>query len=605
MKFGLILATDLTNPAINDFAPIGLGCLSASIDKYLPEIETVLEESPDSLIQRKPDVIGISSSTEYYDTAIKWAKLFKEVLDIPIIIGGIHISLLPESMTDDFDIAVIGEGDVTIVELLNSLSKNKGFNQEELKKIPGLYFRHGGKVVRTPARDIIKDLNTLPRINWQKIPFYRENQSHIVSARGCPYKCSFCASQKFANQFRFYSASSIMKEIEYYVIDKGRGGITFYDDLFIANKKRLKELIGAMKERGLLGKCRFHGQVRANLITEETCQLLKELNFITVGIGIESFCDKILSYYNKTGITSETNQKAISLLSKYDIHVNPSMIFGAPIETKEDMLTTLRKIYNNFKNETISSLAWGVLRPYPGTAVWDHAEKQGIVSNNMDWSKFTDWGTYQLYMCEHVSPNEFDELINEWITKFSLLNFHRLEKVKGNVIYHDREILLKQTIKYAKLMKKRDASKAYMEIGDNLFQDVQISEDEKQVLLSGYYETEEDGNRWITKRATGIFKTGKMGNLSFEAYINPKILTNVYSKEIKIQFLNENELIYSQDVTIANSPNGIISGTFDVPNNSVLLLTIKIDKQFIPSRIYPESSDNRKLSLKLSKISLT
>ncbi len=605
MKLGLILATDLTNPAINVFAPIGLGCLAASINKYLPQLETVLEESPEALIAKQPDIIGISSSTEFYNIAIQWAKRFKEVLKLPIIIGGIHISLIPESMTDDFDVAVIGEGDITIVELLRSFVDNKGLEKKKLQSIPGLYFKLGKSVIKTSPRPIIKDLNTLPPINWSQIPFYRENQSHIVSARGCPYKCSFCASQKFASQFRFYSAEKILNEIKYYIIDKGQGGITFYDDLFIANKKRLTELIGLMKECGLLGKCRFHGQVRANLITEETCQLLKELNFITVGIGLESFSDKILRYYNKTGITSETNQKAVELLSKYSIHVNPSMIFGAPIETKEDMLVTLRAIYHNFEKKFISSMAWGVLRPYPGTAIWEVAKRQGIVSNNMDWNKFTDWSTYRLYMCEHVTPDEFDELIGEWMTKFSLLNVYRLENMKGNIVYHDRDILLKQTIKYTSLIKKRVKYQNIYETGDNLFTNIQIGEGDKQILLSGWYEMEKDGTRWITRKTAGIFKSGFQGQLYLKACIPPSILREIYHGEITIKFFDGNVLLYSEHVTIANARNGTILITFKIPSNKILLLNIETDKQFIPALSLQNSCDNRKLSMIVSEIVLS
>ncbi|MFW8601262.1 B12-binding domain-containing radical SAM protein [Desulfobacterota bacterium M19] len=604
MRFGLILATDLMNPAINTFAPIGLGCLAASINKCLPQLETVLEESPEALIEKHPDIIGISSSTEFYDIAIQWAKKFKDALNLPIIIGGIHISLIPESMTDDFDVAVIGEGDITIVELLRSFINNKGLEKKKLQSIPGLYFKSGKSIIRTSPRPIIKDLNALPRIDWPQIPFYQENQSHIVSARGCPYKCSFCASQKFASQFRFYSAENILKEIKYYIIDKGQGGITFYDDLFIANKKRLTELIGLMKECGLLGKCRFHGQVRANLITEETCRLLKELNFITVGIGLESFSDKILRYYNKTGITSATNQKAVELLSKYGIHVNPSMIFGAPIETKEDMLVTLRAIYYNFKKGFISSMAWGVLRPYPGTVIWEVAERQGLVSNDMDWSRFTDWNTYQLYMCEHVTSDEFDELIGEWMTKFSLLNFYRLENVMGNIIYHDRDILFKQVIKYTGFIKKRVEYADIYETGDNLFTNIQIAEDERQILLSGWYEGEKGGTRWIAGKTTGIFKSGLQGELYFKAYIPPLILKETYHGEITIKFFDGNILLYSEHVTIANTPDGTISITFNVPPNGVLLLRIEMDKRFIPALSLQDSHDSRELSMIVSEIVL-
>jgi radical SAM superfamily enzyme YgiQ (UPF0313 family) len=605
MKFGLLLATNLDDPNLNNLAPIGLGCIAAALNRDLPDVEVVMRENPDDLISERPDVIGISASTEYYHIATQWASRFKQTLGVPVIIGGIHISLLPESMSNDFDIAVIGEGDVTIVELLQSLIKHQGINFAALHNIPGLFFRNKGQSVQTPQRALIQDLDTLPPIEWKALPFYKDYQAHIVSARGCPYKCAFCASEKFARQHRYYSADSIVREIEYFVVEKGLGGITFYDDLLIANKQRLTTLIQKLEERGLLGKCRFHCQVRANLVNEEICDLLNKLNIFTTGIGIESFSDRILKYYNKTGITGETNQRAIDLLSRAGIRVNPSIIFGAPIETRDDMLTTLRAIYHNCEEGKLTSPAWTLLRPYPGTVIWDYAEQKGLVSRTMDWSLFTNWGTFDMYLCEEVSKDEFRELIHEWQTKISLLRFDTIQTIGGNFIFDQRHELYDNTLQAKETITKRLADGHPQELGDELILNTMDDPGSAAILISGWHEKEEDGTRWIKPQARVLLPVEGNTRLQLRAYIPPKTFETIYEGRITIALKVEGLIPINEQCDIKDFPDGLITIECDIPpNKQILLMTIGTDKSFVPAQAEQSSRDIRELALVIASIKL-
>ena len=606
MKFGLLLATNLDDPNLNNLAPIGLGCIAAALKRDLPEVEVVMRENPDDLLREQPDVIGISATTEYYHIACRWASHFKQTLGVPIIIGGIHISLLPESMTDDFDVAVIGEGDVTIVELLQTLIKHQGVNCSALQTIPGLFFRVQGQSHLTPQRALIQDLNTLPPIEWKTLPFYKEYQAHIVSARGCPYKCAFCASEKFARQHRYYSAESIVREVEYFVVEKGLGGITFYDDLLIANKQRLTTLIQRLEERGLLGKCRFHCQVRANLVNEEICDLLNKLNIITTGIGIESFSDRILRYYNKTGITGETNQRAIDLLSRAGIRVNPSIIFGAPIETREDMLTTLRAIYRNCAAGKLSSPAWTLLRPYPGTVIWDYAEQRGLVSRDMDWSLFTNWGTYDMYLCEQVEKEEFRDLIHEWQTKISLLKFDSIQTMGGNFIFDQRREFYDNTLPAKEVVEKRQTAGQEAELGDDLILATSADPDSAAILISGWHEKEEDGTRWMKPQARVLLRAGGHTRLQLRAYIPPQVFAKSYGGSITIALQAEGTVLLQEMCELNDFPDGSIALECDIPDNKdILLLRLSTDKSFSPAQVDQTSPDIRELALVVAALSLT
>ena len=198
LRLGLISATRYDIVDYNRLEFLGIGYIASYVNEKLPNVEVILCENIYDILKSKPDIVGIGSITENYGIAITWARRIKNLYKIPIIIGGVHISLLPESMADCFDIAVIGEGELTTVELLSSLIYNNGINHDHLVKIPGLYFKYCGRPIFTGNRKPIDDLDNLPHLQRSSIPFWRKREdAHIFSSRGCPYKCNFCSSTKF------------------------------------------------------------------------------------------------------------------------------------------------------------------------------------------------------------------------------------------------------------------------------------------------------------------------------------------------------------------------------------------------------------------------
>lgn len=460
---GLILATRFDQGYSHSFGPLGLGYLAASVRKHLPGVKIVMREKLADLIALKPDLIGISSQSENYAIAIQYAKRIKAELDVPVVLGGVHITMLPESLHEAFDLGVVGEGETTFVELLRSMLQHHGLRREALSAIPGLCYRDQGRLHRTAPRELVKDLDTLPPPVLEELPFHRKSHMVcLVSARGCPYHCTFCISEKFSQRYRSLSFERVANDVEYWISRKGVKHVVFYDDLLIANKKRVQGLIRRLRDKRLLGRCTFSCAVRTNLIDEEMCCLLKELGVTDLGMGVESFSDRILSYYNKTGCTGEVNQHAIDLLHAAGIKVNPSLIFGAPIETREDMLITLRKVFENLRDGKINGPTYATLIPYPGTKIWDYALQRGVVSLDMDWDKFAKVQS-TLYLCEEVSQAEFHTLLTEWRTRISLLLWYQPER-GGSFVTHNRQEVARQAEKLASLLPYRDQS----ELGDDL-----------------------------------------------------------------------------------------------------------------------------------------
>jgi radical SAM superfamily enzyme YgiQ (UPF0313 family) len=435
MKIALIVAAE---GELTDLPPLGLGFLAANVHRALPGVEVLLKEKLADLLAEKPDVVGISAGTENYALAVEWAKIIKAELGVPVILGGVHISLAPWSLKDCFDLAVLGEGEVTLVETLRSFLEHRGFDRVALKAVPGLAFFQDGRLCLTGPRPLAEDLDQLARPRSEMAPYYRTRaRRHIFSARGCPYRCDFCASSRMFSRYRAHSESAVAEDVEYLVSLERTGSIIFYDDIFIADKRRLAGLIARLEERGLLGKCRFSGAVRADLIDEETCRQLRRLGMDYVAIGLETFSDKVLRSLNKAGATCEVNQRALDLLARHGIGALGLFMFGAPEETAEDVHFTLERIYRNVEAGKLHDAYWGLLLPYPGTKTWEQAMERGIVSEAMDWSLFGGGGSPALYLGTHVSRAALLEIVGEWRAKLTLLRPGRTSDSRTSLFIND------------------------------------------------------------------------------------------------------------------------------------------------------------------------
>ena len=177
-----------------------------------------------------------------------------------------------------------------------------------------------------------------------------------------------------------------------------------------------------------MGKVTFSGQARANLVDENTAQLLKKMGSKSIGMGLESGCEDTLKYLKGGSITVEDNKKAVTIIKKYGMWVYGSFIIGAPKETKKDILTTFEFIKN-------SKLDWfdiSILTPLPGTPIWEYAESRGLVSENMDWARlnmnFADDFENSIIVSETLSREELHRLFKMFLKEKMKRNFFYLIK---------------------------------------------------------------------------------------------------------------------------------------------------------------------------------
>ena len=382
IRFLLIEATYTQESVEVSALPLGLAYIASSLRKEFGdtfEFKIVDEDVAEHIKSFQPDVVGISSVTKNYCLAKEYARIAKSN-NIPVIIGGVHISLLPQNLTDDMDVGVMYEGEITIVELMKSFLANGRFEKANLYDIKGLVFRdHSGLIVTEP-RGFVKHLDSI-RYPARDLLGTKEPASMLTS-RGCPYRCAFCSTSMFwGNKIRFASARYVAEEIDsIYYYDKAKL-ITIYDDMFAFDSQRVIAILRELKKTEAFGKVAFHCNTRADLLTDEMAEAMHEMNVKAVGLGVESGSQKVLDYLKTGGITVADNIRAISILKKHHIIPYCSFILGSPQDNAVTLIETIKFIEDN----KINYYDFHVLTPYPGTPVWDYAKQRGLVDDDMDW----------------------------------------------------------------------------------------------------------------------------------------------------------------------------------------------------------------------------
>lgn len=422
--------------------PLGICYISSYLRKYGGFNDIVIIEREDDQIaairREKPDILGMSLHTIEVNEGIKLAEQVKSEFDIPILVGGPHFTFVPHTLPNSIDVAILHEGEQTTLELIQIFEKH-GLKKDALKNLRGIAYHDNGRIKVTKRRPLIKNLDDIPfpaRDLLKMKEFYLKPRrvfrgylrrgTHMITSRGCPYRCVYCGSAKFWNTIRFHSAEYVVSEIEELINKYKVEAITFYDDLFIANKKRVEEILRLMKEHGLIGKVIFECQGRANLMNEKICKLLKEMGVVSIAFGFESGSEKILKYLKKGTVTVEQNKYSVNLCKKYGFLVEGTFMIGAPFETKEDMMKTLRFI----KEQPLDAANIYVTTPLVGTELWDYAKAEGIVSENMDFSKTNIHANPTLedniYLNKMVSREEFGKIVEEFGKICSEINYSHI-----------------------------------------------------------------------------------------------------------------------------------------------------------------------------------
>jgi len=360
------------------------GCQNVSILDAGPE-RLNSEETAKRILSVRPNLVGFSVMTELWYTVWKAISIIKEADPrIVVVVGGPHVSIYPELCLEasKADIAVAGDGELALHEILTRLG-----NGTSLHGIDGVFFRdkHGEPVCPTNRVAIVEDLDKVPipernlvDLNKYGALLSSDRSTTMISSRGCPCRCVFCklSVQHVVSR----SPESVISEFE----DIARLGfreVEVYDDTFTWEKQRVLEICNGLAQRKL--GVSWSVRSRVNRVDREILEALRRAGCKRIHFGIETGNEKILRDCRK-GITKEQARIAVSLAKEVGLEVLTYYMIGFLDETLKEAEDTLR-----FAMELDSEyVAFAILIPYPGTAIYEQALERGIIPLD-HWREFS------------------------------------------------------------------------------------------------------------------------------------------------------------------------------------------------------------------------
>ncbi len=363
MKIGLTIAalpgaTDYTNSYT-------LAAISAWVKRSIPGVEVLYSVELDTLLSC--DEVWCTATSDAWDIV---NKLGREVSRAGkrFVVGGHHATALPQTLR-------YGEA-------------------------------HRGQLEQYVHPD------ELPLPDWSI--FTQQKRPLVITSRGCPYNCNFCSSSQFWRGYKARSPRKVLEELCFHAT-AGASDIVIFDDLFIADKRRLHAIVELVVRTGL-DKIEYSCLVRANLIDQHTVNLLRAMNVRHLAFGAESGSDRVLALMNKRATVAD-NQRAIDILAANGYRPTISLIAGYPGETLEDLRLTQQFIERNRSKCNIIDVYPCI--PFPGTRLWDwFVRARGIDIHNFDWRSLNlnrqtiDWDRYNL-LTDQYSKKHLVELI-QW-----------------------------------------------------------------------------------------------------------------------------------------------------------------------------------------------
>lgn len=368
---------------------LGLGYIAAVLEKEGMKVRIVdtqaegitLEEFAKMVRNEKNryEFIGITAVSSTVNTALEIARICKQVCTKnKIVLGGVHATVLPEEVlaSEFVDYVIRGEGEYTFFELA------QGKKEDE---ILGLSYKRNGSIVHNLLREPIGDLNALPFPAYHLMPMkkYRPTPGlykrlpgiGIIGSRGCPFKCTYCASQSIwggGKKVRFRSAENILEEIKLLIRNYGMKEFFFHDDMFTARKSLVSTLCEKIIRESI--DITWVCMSRVDGIDEDILRTMRTAGCHQICFGVESADEQILKNIQKK-ISLEQVKKAVALAKKVGIDVRTSFMLGNPGETEETLEKTIDFALK--LNPTIAS--FNITTPYPGTELRRWAKENGYL----------------------------------------------------------------------------------------------------------------------------------------------------------------------------------------------------------------------------------
>ncbi len=334
-----------------------------------------IEPSKEALFKKirefKPDFIGLSFMAMEFQPVYDFVEVLKkEFPDIPLIMGGSGSSTFEEQVLKETKVEYIitREGEQALVELLDG---------KALSKIKGLIYMKNNKIKKNPTRPFQMNLDKLPFPAYDIFPMdkYVDSKIPIVTSRGCPYQCTFCAMKaSMGAAFRARSAENVAAEIEHWY----KNGYRYFhivDDNFTFDMKRAEKFCDLIIEKEMTDiKWDLRNGVRCDKLDENLLRKMKQAGCFYLALGIESLDQKVLDRMKKN-LNAEDIKKAVEALRKVGIPFGGFFIIGLLDDTFEKFL----EAYNFAKTAGFEEVRFYNPIPFPGTELYQELEERNLL----------------------------------------------------------------------------------------------------------------------------------------------------------------------------------------------------------------------------------
>jgi len=352
-------------------------------------------------LEKSPLLVGISVLTgKQILYGLEVSKLVKQNSKAKVVWGGVHPSLSPEQTLENqfIDIVVVGEGEETLLELVEKLDR-----KEKYSNVLGIGYKKNDEIVINPSHDFIS-LDNQPDLPYclLDVEKYISKESFasgkpgrdlaMYTSRGCPHRCAFCYNKEFnKRRWRCLSAEKTVAEIKKIVNDYQLTSISLQDDEFFVSLERVKEICKLLLKENI--NVEFISSCRIDYIycmDDEILELIGKCGFKTLELGIETGSPRMLKKVKKDIIVEQVLE-AVAKLKKFDIEGKYCFMSGFPGETIEDMYQTTDLMRKVKKINPYSRIpGWRIFTPFPGIELYQESINRGWIppKNLREWAYY-------------------------------------------------------------------------------------------------------------------------------------------------------------------------------------------------------------------------
>lgn len=406
-----------------------LGEKLENIDDNSPMSKRIWSEINNVLNDFKPHIVAITCLSSEYIVATRIGRLVRNKLPQSItVLGGPHCSALPkESLKDEIDFILTGEGENTLAELV-TMVKNGYKNKNDLKNIKGICFRDKQEKIfineekdypnldniGSPARDVL----------MFKERFRPMNYAHMMVNRGCPFECTFCSVHSIHDKkVKHFKINKLIDEIKEILFEYKAEYIHFHDSIFNVSSKFVSEFCNEILKQKINFKWRINCHV--NTVKEDILELMIEAGLDMALIGMEAADNQSIKKIGKNFSVDDV-VKVVELFKRKGLKHIVSMIYGFPFDTEE----TFKKRNEFLLNLDPQHIAGNIFMPLPGSKLFNEwVQKENVDINKINWLSMTAQSLSNKY-AYNIKDERYEELIVESYDVIDYIN-------KKNQAYHD------------------------------------------------------------------------------------------------------------------------------------------------------------------------